>query len=60
MERENALRALGAAVSRVRMSKEMMGWDLEALEAVIDEDNADERVVDSDDESEDEVAAVLL
>lgn len=59
MGREDALRALGAAVLRVRMSKEMTGWDLGALEAVIDEDGADERVSDSDDESEDEVAAVL-
>ena len=49
---EDALRALGAAVKRVSMSKEMIGWELAALEAAVDEDAADGRTPDSDDDSE--------
>ena len=58
--REDALRALGAAVKRVSMSKEMIGWDLIALEAIVDEEGVERRAPDSDDESEDERPAVLL
>ena len=58
--REDALRALGAAVKRVSMSKEMIGWDLATLEVIVNEEGADGRAPDSDDESEDERAAELL
>ena len=59
-DREDTLRALGSAVKRVSMSKEMIGWDLIALEAIVDEEGVEGRAPDSDDESDDERPAVLL
>ncbi|KAF7791274.1 hypothetical protein EIP86_002288 [Pleurotus ostreatoroseus] len=54
---DNVLRALGNAVAAGTIPKTSVGWDLESLEALTEEDSA--RTEDSDDESEEEVERML-
>ena len=48
---------MAAALSVLRMAKGILGWDLEELETLAQEDV--NRSSDSDDESEDEVERML-
>jgi len=56
--RDETLRALAREVRKTNMEKNMVGWDLEELEAAAKE--MAEREEDSDDEEEEEVARGLL
>ncbi|KAI0374690.1 SHQ1-domain-containing protein [Pilatotrama ljubarskyi] len=54
---DDVLAKLADAVKNLQISKSMIGWDLEELEALTREDT--ERRPDSDDESEDEIERML-
>lgn len=54
---DDTLLRLADAVNSLRMKKDMIGWDLEGLEALTFEGG--ERESDSDDESEDEIERML-
>ncbi|KAI0690061.1 SHQ1-domain-containing protein [Cytidiella melzeri] len=54
---EQIFATLASAVSALKLPKSMLGWDLEQLEALVQEDAS--RTSDSDDESEDEVERML-
>ena len=51
------LARLAEAVKTLQMRKCMIGWDLEDLETLTQEDG--ERIPDSDDEDEDEIERML-
>ena len=54
---DEALQQLANSVTSLRMEKGFIGWDLEQLEKLTQDDL--ERSSDSDDESEDEVERML-
>ena len=57
LHRDEVLQQLADSVASLRMEKSFIGWDLEQLEKLTQDDL--ERSSDSDDESEDEVERML-
>lgn len=54
---DDVLRALGTQTATIAIRKESIGWNLESLEVLTQQDSA--RDEDSDDESEEEVERML-
>ncbi len=54
---DDVLRALGTKTATIVISKESIGWDLDSLEVLTQQESA--RDEDSDDESEEEVERML-